>query len=96
MIAPIVSFRAENEGEKKLVEVTPLSSRFLNLILAYTKIFLNEKELKAHILKDAFNTSGNFKTGTEIYLCGLYENFNSVEKDIFLIDGCKDKIDLLL
>jgi hypothetical protein len=57
---------------------------------------LNETELKTHILKDAYNSTGDFKTGTEIYLCGLFDTFNSVEKDIFLVDKERENLELLL
>jgi len=71
--------------------MTPLADKFLNLILSYTRIFLRLKDFKQHLLKSCISSSGTFSTGTEIYLCGLKESFNSYENDIFMIEERKKK-----
>ena len=112
MIAPIVSFEVvknpnynenmtegQQEGQYKLIEKTPLSNKFLNLILGYIGIFTSIEELKQHILQNSYPKNQNkFQTGSEIYLCELQQNYNSYETDIFLINDKfkKEKFDLNL
>ena len=88
LIAPIVSFEVvknpkadlkgdiSNDKEQPssyiLVEKTPLSDKFLNLILGYIGIFTSIEELKQHILLNSYPKNTNkFQTGSEIYLCEL-------------------------
>lgn len=44
---------------------------------------MNIEEMEQHILNDIVDAQGNFQTGTEIYLLGLYQPFQSIEYDIY-------------
>ena len=77
--------------------MTPLSDKFLNLILGYTGIFNNSiLDLKTHILEDLFDKAGKFKTGTEMYLSNLNQTLNSYDQDIILVAENRRKMDLTL
>ena len=85
LIAPIVSFEVvknpkagefkdgkEQQSSHILVEKTPLSDKFLSLILGYIGIFTSIEELEQHILLNSYPKNTNkFQTGSEIYLCEL-------------------------
>jgi hypothetical protein len=83
-----------DEEEYDLVPLTPLPDKFIGLILEYTgNIFQSVEDLKQHIKKDIYSPEKTFQTGTEIYLCGLKQQFHSIScvGDILLVDNLKKK-----
>ena len=99
IVAPIISYKVQvrkdgavnKDGEFfDLIPLTPLPEKFIGLILEYTgNIFENVEDLKDHIKKDLYGPDRTFQCGTEIYLCGIKQPFNSCDGDIVLIDNIK-------